>query len=48
MADVAHRKLGVALGVGQKLVEWCLLVLGHKPDLCGTAVSEQAHLASPR
>ena len=46
MADVSHRKLGVALGEGQKLVQWCGLVLGHRPDLYGTAMSEQAHLAS--
>jgi hypothetical protein len=45
MADVAHRKLGVALGVGQKLVQGRWLVLAHNPDLCGTAMPEQAHLA---
>jgi hypothetical protein len=48
MADIAHRKLGVALGEGQKPVQWCWLVLRHNPDLCGTAMSEQAHLASLR
>jgi hypothetical protein len=48
MADVAHRKLGVALGEGQKLVKWCWLVLRHGQDSHGTAALEQAHLASLR
>jgi hypothetical protein len=46
MADVAHGKLRVALGQGQKLVQWCWLVLRHNSDSRGIATSEQAHLAS--
>jgi hypothetical protein len=46
MADVAHRKLGVALREGQKLVKRCWLVRGHGQDSPGTAALEQAHLAS--
>jgi len=45
MAKVAHRRLGVALGEGQKLVQWCWLVLRHSSNSAGTAMAEQAHLA---
>jgi hypothetical protein len=36
--QVAHRKLDVALGEGQKLVQWSWLVLRHNPDLCETVM----------
>jgi hypothetical protein len=48
MADVAHRKLGVALGEGQKLVQGRWRVLRHDPDSFGTGMSGQAPLASLR
>jgi hypothetical protein len=42
MADVAHRKLGVTLGQGQKLIQWCWLALRHNSDSAGSAMPEQA------
>ena len=46
MAEVAHRKLGVALGEGQELVQWCWVMLRHDSDSAGTAMPEQAPLAA--
>jgi hypothetical protein len=46
VADVAHRKFGVALGEGEELVQGRWLVRGHGQDSHGTAALEQAHLAS--
>ena len=48
MADIAHRKLDVALGEGQKFVQSCWLVLRHGQDSHGAAALAQAHLASLR
>jgi hypothetical protein len=48
VAKVVHRKLGVALGEGQKRVQRCWLVRWHNSDSLGTAVSEQARPDSAR
>src|ERR1035441_4628532 len=48
MADIAHRKLDVVLGEGQKFFQSCWLVLRHGQDSHGAAALAQAHLASLR